>query len=452
MQQTDRLPVRVAVPVLGLVGWVIGFLGTCPLAAAAENDTVPLQRAVSSSGQFVVYSADQLLPHVISVFAEQVRREWRAQLDLDDSRQDSIVIVVRPRRAEEAGVATPHLAFFATDRHLKVQLTWLTPPPLDQASLLRGVVDALCHQQANRRRAVTRAEGSTAAKVPVWLVDGLVGAVRGPDETLREVARRSLAGGHHHRARALLGRTTLPEAPQERRLFQANSWLLVDGLQEVSNGRARLRRFLLECGRASSPAEAFQVVYGDLFTDEVALEKWWAVELTRRTGRITAQNPRLERTIAEIRAVLTTSIQEQAGPDAAREETTVAFENLWKHRDAAWMGAEITAKDLKLEALRQQAVPALRPVLGEYLAALHWLRERRLHRFRRIAREAGARLDALSRKAAAISAYLDQMELVHGSGLPGQTITNVFGAFEDLQQHERTRRNPVSDYLDQFER
>ena len=83
---------RPSKPVQVLFLFAFSLLAAVPAAVAStQARTNALVRALSSSRQFVVYCPEQLLPHVIGVFAEQVRSGWRAQLNAEDAWRDPIV-------------------------------------------------------------------------------------------------------------------------------------------------------------------------------------------------------------------------------------------------------------------------------------------------------------------------------------------------------------------------
>ena len=101
----------------------LGLLGGWLPSAVSAGESNELTRAVSVSRQFIIHAPGRLLPHAIGVFAEQVKREWEATLDLSNRWRDPIILLVKPRSAAQADLASPILGVFPTDAHLKYQIT-----------------------------------------------------------------------------------------------------------------------------------------------------------------------------------------------------------------------------------------------------------------------------------------------------------------------------------------
>ena len=427
------------------------------LAAPVTND---LNRAISASRQFVAYAPGPLLPQAIGVFADQVRREWQYRLQLSDQGRDPIVILVRDREPAERDAPSPTVGVFPTALHLKYQVTWLSPPPLDQRGLVRAVVEALCGELANRSQRVERDRPYVAAPIPPWLSVGLARAIRGRDERLLQVARRSLAGGRPLSADGLLGTTERPTDPIGSDLFEAHAGLFTEALLGLPQGAARLAQFVSALGQIKSALDAFQQVYGRDFAAPAALEKWWALELHRRTSLLPARDltvTETRRVLAMILetdlAVVTTNQPPQHGVvTPVVGETRLPFGELWRYYDKRWMGQTITDKRTRLESLLLQAAPGYRPVINGYEEALEWLRQGKISRFRRAARAATEKQQAIDRHDGAISEYLDQMELVHSPLLKEEDFNAFFRTFDTLEQFEQHRSNPISEYLDKFDR
>ena len=150
-----------------------------PLARA---QTERLNRGVSTSRQFICYAANPLLPASLGYFAEQVKREWLYTLDAPDEWRDPVVLLVTARSDANQAAASPALRVFQTDLHLKYQVTWLTPPGLEQPTVVLAIVESLCAELANRNEDASVAKPYRPAPVPHWLTYGLARVIQGRDE------------------------------------------------------------------------------------------------------------------------------------------------------------------------------------------------------------------------------------------------------------------------------
>ena len=428
----------------------IGLPGAM-LPGARAGDTNTLASAVSVTRQFVCYANNPLLPPVVCVFAERIKRQLLTRLNLPDQWRDPIVIAIEQRSDTTPTAPAIALEMFQTDARLKYQIRCLTPPSPDERLLAAAVIETLCAEIANRDQPTSRTAQFTGAPIPPWLVHGLAGTVRGGGELLLRVARRSVVAGRPQTAAALLQTPTLPADPLERQLFEANAWILVENLLTLPDGARKVAQFIGELGRQKSVAKAFWTVYSPDFRDEMALEKWWGLQLARKTSMDVAQNLSAAEMTAQLDAILKTELSRPRGRKGTTIEKEIALPDLWRYFEEPWMKDVLVAKLNQLQALRAQAQPRYRAVIDAYVEAVNWLMKQKINRFRRAVERADTQRAAADREYAQITAYLDQAERIYAPTDTAGMFEGVFRTLEQFEELQQRRRSPISDYLDRFD-
>jgi hypothetical protein len=434
-----------------LLGAALLAITVAAPCASHAGTTNTYSRTVSASHQFVAYASQPLLPAALCVFAEKVNREWLSQIEAADSWRDPVIFVVQERAPAQSNAPPATLEVFRTDLHLKYQIRCLVPPPLSESSLLDVVVEALCAETANRTQRTSPAAPYVVAPVPQWLVQGLAQAMRGQGDVLLGIARRSVAAGRPQRAVELLETTALPGDPLERELFRANAWLFTQGLLNIPDGGRKMQRYLAELGAQKSVTNAFRTVYRQDFPQPVALEKWWALQLARRTSVEVAQNLSALDTKRRLEEILRVKLVVPGRKGTRSSEIDEPVSRLWTYYDTPWIKDVLRNKLFALQALRAQAHPRYQDVIGKYSEAVAWLLDKKLNRFRRAVRHADDARAAIERESRETTAYLDQAERIFAPEDPARLFEGYFQTLDKFQNLEQERRNPISDYLDKFD-
>jgi hypothetical protein len=418
----------------------------------AASDTNALICTISTSHQFAAYAHDRLLSSALCVYAERIKREWLRRMNMPDEWRDPIVIIVRPCDATQTNASLISWQTFQTEKHLKYQIYCCSSPTAGEADLLAVIVDRLCAEWANRDQPTSRGQTYVAPFMPLWLVQGLATSIRGRNDSLLGVARRSIAAGRPLRASGLLDAKVLPGNPAERTLFQANAWIFTESLVTLPGGAEKLRRFLTELGSQKSASNAFWYVYRRDFSQDLTFEKWWSLQQVSHAFVGVAENLTAEETAQQLDDILLTRL------DATRErrglpgEAQLTLSQLWRHTDEPWLKDVLKLKSDRLGALRGQAHPFYEPVIDQYLEAVNWLLQRNTVRFRRtLAKAASARVVADHRRQATI-AYMDAAERIYSPEEASKMLTGYLSTLDRFQDLDQQRRNPISDYLDKFDR
>ena len=410
------------------------LLALAALTVAAHAGTnAPLRSATSVTGQFTAFAPGPVLPAALCVFAEHLKQHWRASLDIADNWHDPIVLVLRDQRATNAP-AHVTLRLIQIGPVLKYEIGgWLAPPP-DEPTLAAAVIEALCLEVANRDRPAPAAAAWHSAQRPLWLVRGLAGTMAASPDWLVSVARRSATAARPPTARDLLRVTGLPTDEVDRDLFLANAWLLTDGLLRLPGGTRKLQQFLAELRTAD---DAFAKVYQTDFPSEVALEKWWSLVQARLATVVVPQDLAAGTTAEQLDALLILT-------------GGVAFHDLYRHFDEPWLKRDLPGRINELAALLCRAHPLYQPVVAAYVAAGHELAAGNISRYRRAVARAEKLRPAVDQQAQAITGFIDEAESMYTPNVNSNLWNGYFRTLEQLDRFERERRNPISDYLDQF--
>lgn len=408
-------------------------------------------RAVSVSRQFVVYAYDPLLPSDVCIYAERVKRQWLALLNIPDHWADPIIIVVRNRQSVEAAAPSIALEVFATELHLKYQITCLIPPRIEESVFTAAIVQALTTEMANRQLPVSGTGPARIAPIPLWLVQGCAQSILSRTDLLLKVAGRSVDAGRPARAADVLATTSLPVDDLERQLYQANAWLLTGGLFALPDGPHKLQNYILELARQSSASNAFAAVYRDSFPNERSLERWWCLNIAGRTSMVAAASLSAGETARRLDEILRTTLGREHSKRGGRVETEVTLDKLWTYYDRNWTKQLLKEKLIRLEVLRSEAHPSYRPVVEQYAEAVRLLLDQKLNRFRRTVAAADAARAAADSETRQITAYLDRIERACETPEAAGAFTNYFQAITQIESMTRQRRDPISDYLDHFD-
>ena len=426
-------------------------LAQIAVASSAHAVTNTVVTTISVSRQFAASANDPVLPSALCVYAEQVKREWLARMDVTDVWRDPILLVMRPRAAAQTNMPAIWMAVFQTDEHLKYQIHCLIPPRIDETELLTMIVDALCSEWANRAQITVSGNPRTVPAMPPWLVQGLAASIQGRYEFLLSIAQRSVEAGRPQQAADLLDTSVLPFDPMDRELFRADAWIFTESLLALPDGPRKLRRFLTTLGEQKVASNAFWRVYQQDFPEPITLDKWWSLEQARRVSVSLAQDLSVQETTRRLDSILLTRLDCATERGGKTDELKVAINNLWRYADAPWLKDVVKLKIDRLGTLRSQAHPLYQPVVDKYIDAATWLYRGSAVRFRRGVDNAEAAQAAVEKQSARIAAYMDQAERIYTPQELSKVLASYLQTLAQFQKIEDGRRNPISDYLDKFD-
>jgi len=420
----------------------------CPFLAgaliAATSLAAPIEQSISTSRQFIVYGTDVAVRGAICDFAERTKRELLTLLDERDEWKTAIVINAQYPQANLPEMSQLSVDVGQTGFGLKLQLNLVVSSQMSRPEIRREMLRALLLEMMYRGQP-NLPVGAAYVSPPDWLLQGIPSAES-------EFSRDRVAGVLALPASA---KTVLPlekfltQRPElldaaGRTLYRAYAFALVDLLNGAPDGPRRLARFVADLPVASNDAMSdLGKHFPDLLASEMA-EKNWAKQIAHLS---TGQPYQLLGT-AETERLLTEKLRLEISERGVQKSFELEqFPDFLKSRSAKSVLGSL-AHDLS--ALATRANPVYAPIVAEYAEiAARLLRgktggiRRRLERLR----SARASVTAQMRQ---IDDYMNWFEAANLAGPSGE-FADYMRAAERAAQPERTKRDPISVYLDVLE-
>jgi hypothetical protein len=429
----------------------LAILSIAFLTAAGRADLVPTANppvTVSRSRQFYVTAPDPRWSSVLCVFAEQLKQQWQQRLDISiDKWLDPVAIRLAERPTTNA--APIWMEVFRTDLHLRYQIEVRIPPSLDRQRVASFLLQALCAEYANRERLFPRQPPYEISQPPVWLVEGLAQSMVGSPEQLLPAIQRAAGSALPPTAEQLITAMELPSHPGERLRFQAAAWLLTESLLALPGGSAKLLRLLRTTNPGDNPQKQFHEIYAGNFADASAREKWWSLQMLTRAAGTLAQDLTATETSRQLTNILPTKLELRSGTETG--QAVVPVGELFQHVETGWFLAATQEKLSQLRMLSRTAHPAYREVLGHYLAGLQLLAEHKVARGRSEITLAVKLQAAADRKSQQVRDYVDQAERIH-TPYDDSNLREKIRLLLAADELELLRRDPISDYLNKFDK
>lgn len=426
--------------------------GVALLTTPAHGNSTNLTRSVSASRQFVCYAHDPLIPAALGYVAEQVKRQWLRELGFRDEWRDAIVLVMVDADPARPPAENPARLIAPTALGWKYQITWFTPPPPDSSRVLPPLVEMLCAEWIQRSVPPLAGRPATPVKLPPWVVLGLTHRIQQRDEIAWQRARRVREEGVAPSAVLLLSARDIPSGEVERDLFAIHAGLMWEALRALPGGAAKLQQFLLRLPAPQDATDVFWEVFRDEFSAPAALERWWAVQFAARTGMQPAQNLTPRETEQRLQRILRTRLWVPDDEASTEREVELSLAELSPYMRDRWLQSVIQDKRSRLAALHEVTLPAYREIIAGYDEALRWLAEGHRVRFRRVLTRTERQHAALTQTHRAVEEYLDHIEWQRTPADYAGGLQGALGVLEELDRLQRQRRNPISEYLDRWDR
>ena len=151
--------------------------------SAAAFELPALERSVSVSRQFIVYSSDVRVRAALCSVAERTKATLLALLQTSDQWKIPIVINAMPAQANLPELPAAALTVSQTGFGLKLQLDLTIRPDLDATAIERELLRAVLLERIYRAQPNLPA-GAAYVPPPEWLLDGVLawGSQRDPTE------------------------------------------------------------------------------------------------------------------------------------------------------------------------------------------------------------------------------------------------------------------------------
>jgi hypothetical protein len=430
----------------------IGFLFVTGELLPAQNALPFANTLRSSSGQFIIYdrrvptslrppgptNGQPLLllePPFLVVSCERIKQALGEQLGVGRDWSGNIHATIRPARGHQDS-AQISVTSLGPRWNYQIEL----PERMARDQFTRTLVQVLLLELANRTAT------GRSAEIPLWLSEGLtqqllasrelelilpppsvsVGALlvepkmdlqRNPDALA--AARLVL---RHHPA-LTLEELSWPAPDQFSRtqaeVFQKSAQLFVTELLGLPHGPEQLRTFVRTLAQFYNWQTAFLRAYQNQFPNQLALEKWWALQSAYFAGRDHQQLWTPEESAQKLDALLHTAVAVRASAAELPARTDVSLQVIIREWDTPRQLDELQTKLNDLAQARRRVAPAFMTLVNDYATTLDdYLKQRRRSAatfgdfrslppsLQKLGRETGQQLDALDARRAALTAAI----------------------------------------------
>jgi hypothetical protein len=375
----------------------------CALAGTAGAQLAPYDSvsARSVSGQFIVYSAQQhspaqdfsndatllkLDPSLVAVSCERIKQVLASELGPGGQWRGKVHLALRPAQSADDEI-TLIAERFKDGWGYRLEV----PNPVERKRFVRGVVQALLLEEANRQA------GERSAEIPVWLAEGLARNVLAAHElevilppprlavnrliiTPREVnARRSDSLATARRDLREHAPLTLEELswPKDEQLlgaaggiYRSSAQVFVSELLRFPDGRACLHAMLEDLPKFYNWQMAFLSAFKPHFQRQLDVEKWWALQVEWFTGRDASGLWTPEESWVKLDRILRAPVQVRRQKKDLPAAAEVPLSTVIREWDFDRQKKTLRAKLGELDGARQRVAPGLLPLVDEYRRAL----------------------------------------------------------------------------------
>jgi hypothetical protein len=419
--------------------------GFCVIASSLKLiSAASVEQSISTSRQFIVHGTDLAMRGAICGFAERTKHELLTLLGQRDAWSTAIVINAQYPQANLPELPRLSVALGQTGFGLKLQLHLVIDSEVGRPEVRRELLRALVLEMMYRGQPSIPA-GAVYTSPPDWLLDGVPAQQSDlPRDRVTTILAMPVAARNVMTLEKFLAqRPQLLDAPG-RVLYRAYCIALVDLLSHAPDGPGRLARFIADLPASSNdPMADLRIHFPGLFESDGA-EKIWQEQIARLSTDQPYQLMGSAETERLLREKLRLKISDQ-GVEKSYELTE--FPIFLKHKSAA-NGLRSLAHDLS--ALAARANPVYVPIIAEYAEITAFLLQGKTKGVAsRLERLESSRL-AVTAQMREIDDYLNWFEATSLARASGE-FAGYMKAAERAVQPKRTRRDPISVYLDVLE-
>lgn len=414
---------------------LVCFLVCYTVSAAA---TPP--RSVSSSRQFIVFGANNVLRGVVADAAEQLKSKLLAALQIPDRWSVPILLNLLPREANVPEVPQASLNFSQTGAGLKLQIDLVIDRDFNTENFQREILRTLFLEMTYRNQPALPA-GTPYASPPEWLVEG-VATLNCESPQLWDALVNIAA--HPPALRNVVTEKPALLDPQLRIVFSASANALLKILLAQPGGRAEIVRYIERQSHFSNDAMAeFYQSFPEFAREESAAEKNWRSGLARVVKEEQFALLSFPATADELDNCLRRPIARAARNNPL--SLTVCDANRITRGNLDSQAAHELAERLMI--LAAHAHPLLRAIVSDYQRAAELLARKQIARVGKIVSEAASLRVRLAERLREVDDYMNWFEATQAKTSSG-VFTEYFRAAEPLLSR---RHDPLSVYLDAME-
>jgi hypothetical protein len=266
------------------------------------------------------------------------------------------------------------------------------PDVLERDRFMRALAHVLLLEIANR------GAGSQPAEIPTWLAEGLACELRASSERELllpppEINVHGLVIGpqlvNDERRTDPLTRAQQVLRAQPPLSFEQLSWpgdrpldgvagegyrrsaqLFVNQLLRLKNGRSNLQDMLNQLPRRSNWQLAFLAALHDSFGSLLDVEKWWALQGVRFTGRDLTQTWPPDESWRKLDEVIRPPVEIRTGTNQLPLHATVSLQTVLREWDPARQRAALERTCNELGLLRSRVAPEAVPLVDDYTTVI----------------------------------------------------------------------------------
>ena len=334
-----------------------------------------------------------LEPRLLAVSGERIKGALNSELGTQAQWRGKINLTISPA-GNSSDDYSVNVERFRNSWRYHVNL----PQRVEQTMYVRTVVQALLLELANRQTS------ERSADVPFWLVEGLTQkllvvrhkeliltppghSIRGvsidptmfesSDNDWLEKARRVL----RERPPMTLEELSWPRAEEfggpNGEAFRCSAQLFVTELLRLKGGRDSLREMITGLASCYNWQTAFLRAFETQFPNQLALEKWWALQVTYFVGRNPQQLWTSEESFRKLDEVLHTSVSIRRGTTDLPTRADVSLQAIIREWDTLRQLTTFRSKLRELDLARTRVSPEFTALADEYLRVVNqYVKER----------------------------------------------------------------------------
>lgn len=154
-------------------------------------------------------------------------------------------------------------------------------------------------------------------------------------------------------------------------VYTFSSQLFLNQVLSLNDGQVRLRQMITELPHYLNWQLAFLNAFQDHFEKLVDVEKWWALQLVRFTGREGSQAWPFAESISRLDEVLMPAVQVRAAPNEPALETHITLQDIIQRWEPERQTTVLKEKARELELIRPRVHPDLASCVERYTQTLN---------------------------------------------------------------------------------
>ncbi|HNQ73057.1 MAG TPA: hypothetical protein PKN95_05580 [Verrucomicrobiota bacterium] len=334
-----------------------------------------------SPGERVTLTAPFLV-----VSCERIKQALAREIAMGSGWRDLVHVIIRPASAENF---VPLIKVERLGGHWLYRVD--LPRQMKSAVYFRTIIQVLLLELANRDSA------ERSAEIPLWLSEGLtqkllssqqvelvlptpalsIGSLRVTPRNLEVTDPDPLARARQilqHRHPPTLAELSWPApenfTPADAGFFEASAQLFVTELRQLQHGDEGLSRFVRALPRYFNWQSAFLETYHATFPNQLALEKWWALQVAFFVGHDHRQLWTPGESAQKLDELLRVTLAVRTRPGELPVRTEVPLQTVLREWDTVKQLQVVEEKGQDLRRLLPRVAPAYLELVDNYLQVL----------------------------------------------------------------------------------